>query len=197
MAQEQTPLDELTNLPLLCAPHEGVLPVIKGLQENGGLFNWDHVFLPRKHPLLTGSLGGAATRQARIQMLHCQEQHIPKDTTLGGPPLPISPGAQFCTIIPCAAGYIPAQAMDFSSGSLRIITLPDAKRERLRTSGEVCIDLRRNVPNNLTAFAESYVLTQELEGVSPNTVNEFLKIVPDTTARAKRLEELATLMLKN
>jgi len=187
---ELTPVDKLTQLPLLFAPHEGVSPVIQGLQQNGGLFDWNHVFHPRRDPILTESLGGEAVRQSRMQLVHRTEQHEPYHEAFVGPPLPISPEAQFRTVLLCAAGYVPPQALDFSHRKPEVVKLNNAQLQQLRTGNEIRQDLRYGAADKVAAFMRSHVLTHEIEGISRETMDTFLALSPDTSANERQLELL-------
>lgn len=191
MALECSPSDELTKLPLLCVPHEDAAFVLKGFRPNGGFFDWDHLYRPKNDSLLTGTLGGQAVRQARVQLLHRTEQHEPKDENLNGPMLPATPEEQFQAVFFSATGYVPRQALDFSTGEARVVTLSSLQRKRLLTSGEVKV----GSPDVTRDFLREFVLAQEVEGLQSSLVDEFLGLVPNTTSAEKRKQELAEVLL--
>lgn len=190
MALERAPVDELTRMPLLCVPHADTVSVLKGLQPNGGLFDWDHPFRPRLDPILTGSLGGQAVRHGWVQLLHRTSQHEPKDEGLGGPPLPKTVEEQFATVVWCAAMHIPRRALDFSTGRMREVTTTWSQHKRLQTSGEVKVE-----SDQLTReFLHSVALDQEVP-INPSLINEFLGLVPDSASSRRRKQHLAQQLL--
>lgn len=190
MALERAPVDEVTKLPLLCVPHPDSASVTQGLQPNGGLFDWDHPFRPRLDPLLTGTLGGRAVRQAWLQLLHRTAQHEPKDHGLAGPLLPETQEDQFRTVLWCAAMYIPRQALDFSTGSMREVAISQSQHRRLQTSGEVKV----GSPELARDFFLEFAMQQEVE-ISPSLINEFLGLVPNSAASQRRKQHLARQLL--
>lgn len=172
-AELVTPTDELTGLPLPLAP----------IEDFGSSPEWHHHYHPRRDPLLTSTVGGAAVRISRLQRYSYDLHHYGYHEFYKGPPLPVTPEEQFSAVVMSSAGYIPEFALDFQKDEPRIVRLSAAERHRLQISGEI----RSGAVSVLRNFIRTYVLDSAIDVVDINelAVEEFL-----TTSDSHRRREL-------
>jgi hypothetical protein len=186
---ETTPVDELTNIPLLFVPHWQVGTLMRSASKSGRFSDWNHAFFPRQSPELKG-LAGLAVRYARVQRVSRLE-HERYHQTYDGPPLPQTDEEKFRASVLCAAGYIPPVALNMGHRKPREEFLGIRQIQRLRTSGEVRVDR----PARVKRFITRYVLDQEIEGVDGKFVSDFLTIRPSSDYDRKRQADMARTLL--
>lgn len=189
MGKLETPVDELTNIPMLFVPHWQVGTLMKSASKTGRFSDWNHAFFPRQSPELKG-LAGLAVRYARVQRVSRQE-HERYHQTYDGPPLPQTVEEKFRAAVLCAAGYIPPVALNMAGRRPQEEFLGFRQIQRLRTSGEVCVDR----PARVKRFIRAFVLEQEIEGVDGKFVSDFLTIQPNTDYDRKRQADMARTLL--
>lgn len=187
MIRQETPVDEISQLPLLIVPDERVLPVLHGEVPNinpdgpGPLADWNHVYHPKKVVVKAGD-GGEALRNARLQLVLREEQHNEYHAAYDGPPLPSKPSERFKHAVLSAAGYIPMKGILFTPDGPREVMLKPEQRERLRTSGEV----RMASFSIVQRFMKDFVLRQPVDHIQPRTVNRFLCLNPADSLDARK-----------
>lgn len=189
MGNLETPVDELTNIPLLFVPHWQVNALMKSATKTGRFSDWNHAFFPRQSPELKG-LAGLAVRYARVQRVSRLE-HEKYHQIYDGPPLPQTDEEKFRAAVLCAAGYIPPIGLNMGLRKPQEEPLGFRQIQRLRMSGEVRVDR----PARVKRFITRYVLDQEIEGVDGAFVSEFLTIQPNTDYDRKRQADMARLLL--
>lgn len=160
-----SPVDELTGVPLILHPD--------GSARDRGRYPADkhHPWHPRRDPLvMAGTLGGEALRSSRIQLTSYDAHHLHYHGHFHGPELPVDDQSRFKLIVLTAAGYIPEQALVFSSKRpyLKEITLE--QRLKLWRSGQVRVDK----PGIVRDFLKDYSLSQDILGMSERAIDEFL-----------------------
>lgn len=136
-AELETPIDELSGLPLPIAPHD-VLPT-----NNPDIANWHHHWHPSTDTRLL-TPGGLAIRHSRVQLVEANhhnmgDRHRGKLTYHDyyvGPPLPINENDEFAKCVLACAGYIPYEAIDLSSGEPKRVTMTQRQMDILRMPGE-------------------------------------------------------------
>jgi hypothetical protein len=185
----KTPVDEITNIPLLFVPHWGVNTLMRSASKSGRFSDWNHAYFPRQSPDLKG-LAGLAVRYARVQRVARQE-HERYHQEFDGPPLPQTREEKFRAAVLCAAGYIPPVAINMGQRVVRQEYLGFRQIQRLRTSGEVCVDR----PTRVKRFLRDYVLDQEVEGVDGKFVSDFLTIKPESEYDIRRQADMARTLL--
>ncbi|HSD55840.1 MAG TPA: hypothetical protein VLA92_01670 [Candidatus Saccharimonadales bacterium] len=194
MGTAETPLDELTGLPLLIVPNEDVLPILFGLEPsrtpNGHpIADWNHIWHPRKEAQF--GTGGLGLRHSRVQFV-MRSEHDTYHEQFYGPSLPQKPAERFEATVLCAAGYIPRDAISIDSGSHSIVRLNEWERTRLHESGEVRIANFKIVQDAI----RDYVLAQPLNHIRAHTIDRFLQVDPsDGTDAAREHRYLAHLLL--
>jgi hypothetical protein len=196
MTKPETPIDEISHLPLLIVPDERVLPVLRGEVENvhpsgsGPIADWNHVYHPRKQVLRVDE-GGEALRNARLQLVLRDEQHNAYHAAYEGPPLPETSADHFKHTVLSAAGYIPLRAMLFTPRGPKTVMLKPEQHKRLHTSGEV----RTGSFTAVQRFMRDYVLAQPTDHIQPRTVNRFLRLDPSESVDARKKYNYLTNLL--
>jgi len=160
MVDLETPIDEMTRLPL------PLIPV-----DNPRYPDWHHHFHPKRSSFLQG-VGGRAVRNARLQKFDYAVHHYDYHGNYLGPPLPETIEEQFSAVIMSVAGFIPEHGIAFQGHEPRIAKLSPELRHRLQTSGEIkigSIDVVRQ-------FLRSYVLSRDIAEINTNelTIEEFI-----------------------
>jgi hypothetical protein len=195
MGKLETPVDEMSGLPLLMVPHEDVLPILWGLEkahtpEGRQIADWNHVWHPARVVTNAGK-GGPGLRESRTQYV-MRAEHDEYHAQYDGPPLPQKPSERFEAMVLCAAGYIPPEAMSFASNKPKIVKLNDWERTRLRESGEVRVASFKIVQS----FMREYVIGQPIDHIKDQTIDRFLRVDPKESAdAAKEHKYLAHLLL--
>lgn len=190
------PVDELSGLPLLMVPDDRVLPILWEFESNrrpdGGYYcDWDHAWFPAREVNGAGE-DGVALRNARVQYILRAEQHEPKNAHFPTLKLPATPAERFRAVVLCAAGYIPPEAIAFSSDGYRTKLLNDWQTMRLRESGEV----KMASPSTVRRYMTDFVLSQSFDHVKPRTINRFLRLDPrQSSDAAKEHQELSYRLL--
>ncbi len=186
----ETPIDQLSGLPLLLAPNDQALRLLHGEESNfGRLADWNHAFHPAAR-VLAGGDGSDALRNARKQFV-LRADHDTYHALWDGPTLPTTPAERFKIVTLCAAGYIPLQALDTSGRRPQLVNLTESQRERLRTSGEVRVASYSVVQS----FLKNFVLKQPADHIRPAMVDKFLALDAETPTDAREKKFLAHLLL--
>lgn len=191
MAQEQTPTDPLSGLPLLLVPYEEVLAYLWGTQDNSGrMADWNHAYHPARL-VMAGGDGSDALRNARKQFV-MRADHDEYHACYSGPPGVDRPAERFRHVVLSAAGYIPPDAMDVRArGGPQVVTLTAAQRERLRSSGEVRVASFSVVQK----FLKDFVLAQPVDHIRPGVVDRFLSLDSLVVDEANEQRYLVNLLL--
>ncbi|HSW99797.1 MAG TPA: hypothetical protein VLH38_02050 [Patescibacteria group bacterium] len=189
IGHEQTPVDEVSGLPLLIVPDDRILPILHREQTacdpNGRvLADYNHAFHPAKW------VKEPAVRNARVQLV-MRGTHDAYHHAYSGPPLPATRSERLQAVVLCAAGYVPPQGLAFGSDGPRRVNLTMAERERLRTSGEVRVASFSIVQHYLKGAA----LAQPTDHIRPATIDRFLGLDSMITDEAKEQCYLAHLLL--
>lgn len=195
MSTRETPVDELTGLPLLFVPHDDIPSIManpKLAQDTYGhqVADWNHVWHPGKVVTHAGK-GGVALRSSRVQYV-MRTEHDRYHAQFDGPPLPQRPTGRFVATVLSAAGYIPPAALSFNERNVRIVRLSHDERRRLHCSGEVRVAQSKHV----RTFMRDFVIGQPLSHIRNDTIDRFLDIDPqDSADSAKEHRYLAHLLL--
>lgn len=186
-AEQVTPLDEVTGIPLPLMPRDDLPPVPTGKMRNTErLADWHHPFHPRA-ALLGEGVGAVAIRNCRIQWAEYDDHHHKYHGAYVGPELPTESEDQFSAVVFAAAGYIPDRAIAFDrSNKPQIKLLGKEKREHLWQSGQIRIGNMATVRDFMLAFT----LERDFGGVNESTIDEFLH-----TQDVRRKKELGSTIL--
>jgi hypothetical protein len=185
---EQTPMDEVSGLPLLIVPDERVLPILRKEVPNAG--SDGHVLADENHAFHPAKFVDPPVRNARVQFV-MRETHDEYHAAYGGPSLPATKPERIKTLVLCAAGYVPPRGLAFGADGGREVDLTVGQRERLRTSGEVRVASFSVVQK----YLKDAMLAQPSDHILPATIDRFLMLdglVPD---EAKEQRYLAHLLL--
>lgn len=156
-----TPVDVMTMLPLPLVPAEAMRNP-----------NWHHHMHPRRSPLLQiNTHGGHALRTCRIQRTDYY-RHTDYHNAFLGPPLPEQESDKFMMVVMAAAGYMPAEGLDFNGGSPQVVALTGKQRELLQSP----LYVKMATGGAVGGFIRHYVMTQDIGAVniSGNKIDEFL-----------------------
>jgi hypothetical protein len=193
---QQTPVDELTGLPLLIAPQNEVPyllihPGVNAARRAAGRRDYidrNHVYHPSTQLV---SVAEKALQGSRIQYV-LRQDHDDYHFSYEGPPLPQTSAEKYYQMVFSAANYIPRRALDFSGDSPTEITLTDDQILRYQTSGEV----RMADPGKVGKFLEGYVLADpEFSHIPVHLIDEFLTIGTETADDLRRRRYLAHQLL--
>lgn len=193
MAQETTPMDEISGLPLLIAPRDEVIEILDHRapqhdSEGRPIADWNHVWHPAREVINAGR-GGVALRNSRVQLV-MRDEHEEYHAYFAGPELPRRPAERFSASVLCAAGYIPMQAMAFNSDGPKIVNLTPLQRDRLRQSGEV----RAASLSVVHKFVKEFVMAQAID-VKPRVADKYLRLNPSESSDATRQHHYLTHLL--
>lgn len=185
MAAEQiTPTDNLSGLPLPVAPRIERIPL-----RRPDIADWHHHFHPREDPRLK-TVGGLALRNVRMQLVPREfhnEGPQQYHRFFDGPPIPEDEATQFGMCILACAGYIPDEGIDLMHGEPKVVVLDHNQRNILRTHKQNNFDYRyfRYGYDPIRQFFAKYILNQALEDIIPPTMtDEFLQ----TKDKARQIE---------
>lgn len=161
----RTPTDGFSGIPLPLSP--------QCMADYPSRFAPDdhHPWHERTSPLLQ-SLSGIALRASRVQRANYDVHHILYHAqNFRGPIIPADESVRLRAIILAAAGYIPADALSFTSaGDPVIVRLPDEARAWLRTSNHIRVER----PTDIRRYLQELVLSQDLSYVRNSTIDEFI-----------------------
>ncbi len=174
-ADRQTPTDVLSGLPLPIVPDENVrLPI-----DNPFVADLHHGFHPASHPDLQ-SLGGKALRHSRLQLVD-KNYHNHTERSyhrfFEGPPIPVNPDEQFKICVLAAAGFVPDQGIDLSSGDPEIVELTPSQKIQLVEVDPDDQYGRRELKYRYTPihdFFVDYALGRDITHVKEKIIDEFV-----------------------
>lgn len=184
---EYTPIDEISELPLLIVPQEESLPYLHGqlpshLPNGSVLADWNHAYHPSKEvaPIF---------RSGRVQYV-LREVHDEYHCAYYGPPPLRTKVEQFRAIVLSAAGYIPPEGLLLTGDGPQQVGLSAAQRERLRTSGEVKLASF----SNIQTYIRETILAQPADHIHAPTIDRFLSLDSSYKDEAREKYRLAYLL---
>lgn len=191
-AEIQTPVCEVTGLPLPIAPHEP-----PKTEARFNFSDYHHHFHPRNDELLQG-LSGKAVRYSRGQFLP-RVLHNRYHQIFTGPELPDNDTDRYRLSVLACAGVVPKQAIDLSrSGEYEVVNLSEEAYSRLASPDSIYIERARKpaekyVRKTIGKFFASYAVRQNVrQAVSEKVIGQFL----DERTTPERKKELGNFILR-